>query len=294
MMSDQNEKIKIINQLLISFKGRETDLVNYIIYSINNNYSHDVVRNIRQTLIGVTDLTKINKFLEMWLKNLDYSMLKIIKDDDSKLNIFININEIKNIIKDRRNLLILKKLTQQNDHFIHYNLNFSLDELCINDFLNIQKIILEKSSKELVLKDINYRYSTLINHNKNLKKYMISEDFLIWAYQYLKKKNMLMDPATTHIGYLESINLYFDLIYFNDALLYEVKIDSIKKAWRQKQFRDQGKTKKEYHLPLTKQAKDELSNLAKFNNLSENSMLEKLIHQAYLSEMCDEKGKQKF
>ena len=289
----QNEKTEIINQLLNSFKNRETDLVNYIIYSINNSCCNDKIYTMRMALRTAPDLKKIDTLSEIWLNDLDYLTLQNIKNyDEHNFNIFININEIRNIIKDKRLLNLLKRYAQYSDYFFSYEFNFALDELYLNDFFNIQKIILSKASKELVLTDIDYRYSKLINHNKNLKKYITNEDFLIWAYQYLSKKNTYaLNPATTNNEYLESINLYFDLTYFHNNLFYETEIDTIKKAWRQKKFRDQGKVKKAYHLPLTKKAKKELMLLANINNLNENAMLEQLIHKAHTDQFCDENGK---
>jgi predicted DNA-binding protein len=52
--------------------------------------------------------------------------------------------------------------------------------------------------------------------------------------------------------------------------------------------------KKQYHLPLTKGAKSELKKLSDFKNKTENEILEELIHQMYLKEMCDEDGKLKY
>lgn len=49
-----------------------------------------------------------------------------------------------------------------------------------------------------------------------------------------------------------------------------------------------------YHLPLTKKAKKELKKLSQVKNLSENLMLEKLINEAYLKEICDENGVSKY
>lgn len=139
-------------------------------------------------------------------------------------------------------------------------------------------------------------YSNTINYKNNLNKYIENKDFLIWAINYLNNTPYFSHKysPTTFDEYKETINKHFDNIFISKYLQYVKEINSLKKAWQQKQFRDQGKTKKEYHLPLTKQAKNELSNLAKFNNLSENAVLEKLIHQAYLSEMCDEKGKKQY
>lgn len=298
MSSYHNEKTEIITQILSSFKDKETDLVNYVIYLIKNNltkfyYGTNAIYNIRSSLNNLQDVKKINTFLEESFQKLDYSELQNIKKlEYYKHDMFINISEIRNLIKDKRLLELLKR---DAIYTFNFNFNFIINEIWLNDFLNIHRIMLLNSNKKFILDDINFKYSTLVNNDKNLKKYMNNKDFLIWAYQYLKKKQpiAMLNPATKNDEYKESITLYLDS-FFNNNQLYNAEIDKIKKAWQQKQFRDQGKTKKEYHLPLTKQAKNELSYLAKFNNLSENSMLEKLIHQAYLSEMCDEKGNTKF
>ena len=49
--------------------------------------------------------------------------------------------------------------------------------------------------------------------------------------------------------------------------------------------------KKSYHLPLKKESKNLLEELALFKNISKSEVLEKLINEAYKNEMCDEKGK---
>lgn len=66
------------------------------------------------------------------------------------------------------------------------------------------------------------------------------------------------------------------------------------KAWSQKKFRDGDKVKKNYHIPLTKKAKEELNQLSTFKNTSEAKIIEDLIHQMFLDEMCDEKENSKY
>lgn len=61
-----------------------------------------------------------------------------------------------------------------------------------------------------------------------------------------------------------------------------------------KKFRDSNKVKKDYHLPLTKKSKEELAKLSAFKKLSESDILEQLIHQMFLKEMCDEKENSKY
>ena len=67
-----------------------------------------------------------------------------------------------------------------------------------------------------------------------------------------------------------------------DLDLYANKIIShLKNAWAQKKFRDSGKTKKEFHLPLTKQSKNKLQKLSSLKNCSESELLEILINECY-------------
>ena len=68
-------------------------------------------------------------------------------------------------------------------------------------------------------------------------------------------------------------------------------LQRMSKSWSQQKFRDAGKTKTKHHLPLTKQAKRNLKKLALFKNKSESEILEELINESYLLEMCDDEGK---
>ena len=68
-------------------------------------------------------------------------------------------------------------------------------------------------------------------------------------------------------------------------------IQRMSQSWSQKKFRDTGKTKTKHHLPLTKKAKAELKKLANFKNKSESDILEELINESYLLEMCDDEGR---
>ena len=65
----------------------------------------------------------------------------------------------------------------------------------------------------------------------------------------------------------------------------------MRKSWSMQKFRDAGKTKTKHHLPLTKQAKRNLKKLALFKNKSESEILEELINESYLLEMCDDEGR---
>lgn len=150
-----------------------------------------------------------------------------------------------------------------------------------------------------ILEDLkNYlsKYNEIKTYKNNLNKYINNSVFLEWAQEYIQNKFNITYINNIHSRDYKKIGLlhYFDMMFYKDQSLYIIQMNALKKAWQQKQFRDQGKTKKEYHLPLTKQAKKELSMLAMLKNISENSMLEELIHQAYRDNICDENGKSRY
>ncbi len=117
-----------------------------------------------------------------------------------------------------------------------------------------------------------------------------------WAWNYLTKaeKAVLIQPPVTlqevHCAVIASI----------DALLYEHSANrelfllKMKKTWSQKKFRDSGKAKKPYHLPLTEATKKKLDELAKLNDCKTTAMLEQLIKEAYAKQIQDDKGKTLF
>ncbi len=55
--------------------------------------------------------------------------------------------------------------------------------------------------------------------------------------------------------------------------------------------RDAGKTKKPYHLPLTKNTKSRLTKMAQVQGLSETAMLETLINRSYELDYVNADGK---
>ena len=121
---------------------------------------------------------------------------------------------------------------------------------------------------------------------------------LEWALDYLKKKDewikdLLVDSTKNH--------LYALILASLDKRSIEASTEStqlfmtkMSKTWSQKKFRDAGKTKNPYHLPLTKQAKKQMDELAERYSMKTNALLEMLISQEYEKEMLGENGKNKF
>lgn len=126
---------------------------------------------------------------------------------------------------------------------------------------------------------------------------------LEWAWKYLcsHEKNALgLNPISSkeyHDAILASLDimtvLRWEVGYSKDAEK-ELFIQRFRKAWSQKKFRAEGKTKKPYHLPLTKRSKAALETLAQVRDQSENEVLESLINEAYVKTCLDAKGSEKY
>lgn len=156
----------------------------------------------------------------------------------------------------------------------------------------------ELKDEKIEIEDIR-QYTKELNGKENpkfiLKNYIDNKDFISWAVEYTKNKHRSRaHPRAYSINFNEELAFFlgfWDDLYIYDKYRYLVKINQLKKAWQQKEFRDKGATKKAYHLPLTKKSKQQLTQLAEFKDLSEAKVLEKIIELAYRTEMCDKDGK---
>ena len=116
-----------------------------------------------------------------------------------------------------------------------------------------------------------------------------------WAIKYLQSKFRLISLFTVHTihDYEPSLVISTSLDCYKSFFDNEKSqfIQRMSQSWSQQKFRDAGKTKTKHHLPLTKQAKRNLKKLALFKNKSESEILEELINESYLLEMCDDEGR---
>ncbi len=130
-----------------------------------------------------------------------------------------------------------------------------------------------------------------------------NENQLLWAWDYLlnhgKAANVLspVNNKEYYFSILASLDVFHNLSrsrlesqnYINFAER-EIFINKFRKAWSQKKFRDEGKHKKDYHLPLTKKSKYSLEKLSKVLNKSENEILEELINKKFVETCLDING----
>ena len=96
------------------------------------------------------------------------------------------------------------------------------------------------------------------------------------------------------------MDLYNAILISLDNMSYGVPsdkklfLDRMKKTWSQKKFRDSGKAKKPYHLPLTKNTQKQLEKLAELKNCRREQVIEQLIEKEFVLLNLDENGKPKY
>jgi len=117
-----------------------------------------------------------------------------------------------------------------------------------------------------------------------------------WSINYLKKLNLYIPSFFEYsdINQYEQILITLDSTHPHYPLQRTVFIEKMKKSWTQQKYREAGKVKTNYHLPLTKDCKEKLKKLSALMNMNENKLLEKLINEKYDLEATDDNGKFKF
>lgn len=108
----------------------------------------------------------------------------------------------------------------------------------------------------------------------------LNSEQLAWAWQYLAKHGLQIECF--NFTYNDQ-SKYMSILACLDNLSYgtpeskELILLKMKKTWSQKKFRDSGKAKKPYHLPLTEETQKQLEELAKLKNMNKSKVLEAII-----------------
>lgn len=188
------------------------------------------------------------------------------------------------------------------EYLLHGNLLISPYDYLLLIFdsqenINLQQKISDINELKIFWGEVSYifRQTKWLNQD--------DQDQVDWVHEYIQKIasndktglfNFLKPPIGTSKEKYESIMAFFVYLEFlapDPSIIFRKKIAG---AWAQKKFRDSGKSKKPYHLPLTEQAKKKLDELANFYALKPNAMLEKMINQTYSTDILDEKGKKQY
>ena len=214
-----------------------------------------------------------------------------------------NFEWIKNDI--RIQIFILEILSNENNHIFNTSpINSVIHEIYIFfDYNNNSSL-----ANRIILNNIKNRWFAI----KSIDKYSkwLKEDNneqISWVGNYLLEKELLIKSTYNFTSIKEErakILASLDLIYIDtlqevfgkysvseETASKTIIIDKMKRAWSQQKYRDAGKTKKPYHLPLTKKTKARLEKMAQVQGLSETAMLDILINRFYELDYVDVDGK---
>ena len=274
------------------------------------------------------------QFFHLYIKNMIISErdLSFIEKSDYRLiywllfelNKIQNTQHLKNItILNINNEIFYKDLIQhinyQNNFITHtpqYKLinkisrnSFSILWKTTDPLVNFHKYDYKTLITKYDLWEINItsKLNTIQNSFNNFKNLKSPENEVSWlkpndkkqiewSINYLKKFNFYNTSIFEYsdIDQYDQILITLDAISPHQIIQRTIFIEKMKKSWTQQKYREAGKVKTNYHLPLTKDCKEKLSKLSKLMNTSENKLLERLINEKYDLEATDENGKFKF
>lgn len=178
------------------------------------------------------------------------------------------------------------------------------------DFARPNNEIMDLGQKIHLLQDIEVRFKKLQRAN-NYTEWLNEKDTkqIKWTQKYLDSINLYTEKfdekfdkklKTKDIRAISLARLdLLDPPIQQDSLIQYVQsdrkervIDKMKRAWSQQKYRDAGKTKKPYHLPLTKQTQGRLEKMAQVKGLSQTALLDILINSEYKLKFLDVDGKE--
>lgn len=182
---------------------------------------------------------------------------------------------------------------------LYLKLPIGINNTLYKDFLlTLDSMILDINSKITWIQNKKMEWETIKTPEKEVAWLDKSNKIqLIWSWEYLNKfyKNINpFHPPQNNEELYSAILASFDNQSYGIPSDKKLFIDRMKKTWSQKKFRDSGKAKKNYHIPLTKSAQSQLEKLAELKNKSKENVLEELICREYESINLDEKGKTKY
>lgn len=249
------------------------------------------------TLINTISLEQKMNHLVIYLNSLsnkDYFIDQIIYYQTNNLidnNYFNWINK-----KDKR-LIIHLINALINEFRIQINIGF-LPNLYEEFVINFDSIPYDINTKISFITNQKNIWSQIKTKDSQLKWLEQNNTVqLNWAWDYLgkfNKRNNAFFIPTENDDLLFSIQAAFDYMSYgnpSDKILF---LERMKKTWSQKKFRDSGKAKKPYHLPLTKTTQKQLEQLAELKNCRKEQVIEKLIKIEFELLNLDENGKPKY
>ncbi|WEE39368.1 hypothetical protein [Acinetobacter sp. TAC-1] len=267
------------------------------------NFRENLKHGPKKSYHEINDLRHFSNFKD--LKDNLIDQIKKLKSKENINNLFKEIKSSNNKIsqtlieiKENKRLcvFIFNYIKNSNHDFLqfeyHPNIYLHLAHWYFTDKEN------EYRKNHKINSAIKYFTDNIILKGEKYSKKVRDNHFVDWVYLYLKRIDdnfkMINYVPTCKNNYQLLTTTYLDYLNFYDKIQHENTINKLNKAWSQKKFREGGKVRKPHHLPLTKKTIEKLKKLSAFKNISESDMLEELIDQTFLKEMCDEHGKPKF
>lgn len=317
----------LIDKLLRSFKEHEYVWVawnaasnlnytpRYLLDFFNKNSSFDELRSYIKITLSNLEEANLNSFINtLWEKKKEYLLDLDINSlpNDNRLfwfliNRFLDDYNILLSTKEKsyKQLNVAKENNLINNYKFQNRTNFPKSKKYINNpkvfilaLIYLSPNIANKPhQRNIDLEKYIIEFQEIKKEKVNLNRYINNKEFINWSKSYIDKhfkydifpKFQLEQEKSNQ----EYIHAYFDDLYINNKEKYINDLNKLKKAWQQNVFRMKNKDnpKRSYHLPLKKESKKLLEELALFKNISESEVLEILIKEAYTNEMCDKKGK---
>jgi hypothetical protein len=176
------------------------------------------------------------------------------------------------LVDNLRSQIFVLNILSKEKGYIYFDINSNNLMEEIYSFFDNKDNTNNLESKMLLLNDMQKRWSSIIR-SENYSKWLVESDVshIEWTKDYLKKAGIYNNsvrndkfPKETRNHILASLDLIDhpvseimndNYINYRSSDRKEIIIDKMKRAWSQQKYRSAGKTKKAYHLPLTKKTK---------------------------------------
>lgn len=275
-----------INNLLkgrATLGKREIEYATYI-YLINAQLGFTLHSSLEQKDFMLVYFISNHQSPEMMISDL------IIKIQNS----IISLDQLSWISRND-NRLIIWLLDQLTMTFNHINQHYDLNNLFNNFLFNLDIANIHIEQKNIFLQSCMQQWNSIKLPEKDIKWLnMNNSEQIEWACQYLIKNRLILN----NYYFLSTLASKYDIVLASlDSLSYssspsdkELFLLKMKKTWSQKKFRDSGKAKKPFHLPLTKHTQTRLEELSRIENVSISKIIERLVDLEY-EKYSNTKGK---
>ncbi|MBH0065717.1 hypothetical protein [Psychrobacter sp. SZ93C1] len=299
---ESRDRHRYLDKKVIPLSAREAMcLRDYLAETLDNEFQELSFENLQKQLASL--LFEYDNYRDIINKGLLFSGSSLISEEnfqwlinDLRAQIF-TINTLQKIEAAKSESVLNKYGSSIMDSIYSYFDFLSLDGKLLNSNRKVDLLAKAKIIWDAVCEEDNYSEWLKDDNIKQVRK----------AREYLKKDNRYVDANIDNSNYSEirsrvlaSIDLIDNPIRMTLSKNYKQSdtkvlfLKKMKNAWVQQKQRDEGKTKKPYHLPLTVSTNANLKELAGVNNLTPAKQLEVLINSEHKKVFFDDDGKRKY